>query len=84
MYVLIYGREDCPFCVRAKKFAHDVYSNGFDLRYRYVDMDKENVTKEELTALVGKEYETVPQIFVDGDHVGGCLDFEKFITEKVM
>jgi glutaredoxin 1 len=32
---------------------------------------------------VGKPVETVPQIFVDQKHIGGCTDFEAWAKENL-
>lgn len=32
---------------------------------------------------VGKPVETVPQIFVDQKHIGGCTDFEAWAKENM-
>jgi glutaredoxin 1 len=41
-----------------------------------VDIHAEGITKADLEKTVGKPVETVPQIFVDQKHIGGCTDFE--------
>lgn len=47
-----------------------------DFNYRYIDIHAEGITKADLEKTVGKPVETVPQIFVDQKHIGGCTDFE--------
>ena len=43
----------------------------------------ENKVKADLEKTVGKPVETVPQIFVDQKHIGGCTDFEAWAKENV-
>ncbi len=83
MFVVIFGRPGCPFCVRAKKIAETLSESREDFKFRYVDMHAEGVSKEELEKTVGKPVATVPQIFVDQKHVGGCDDFEAFAKENL-
>lgn len=81
MYVVIFGRPGCPFCVRAKELAEKLSVEHEHFRFRYVDIHAEGITKEELSKSVGKTVETVPQIFVDQKPIGGCTDFEAFVKE---
>ncbi|QIZ76367.1 GrxA family glutaredoxin [Ferrimonas lipolytica] len=78
MFVVIFGRPGCPYCVRAKEIAATLKENRDDFKFRYVDMHAEGVSKEELEKTVGKPVNTVPQIFVDQNHVGGCDEFEAY------
>ena len=43
----------------------------------------ENKVKADLEKTVGKPVETVPQIFVDQKHIGGCTDFEAWAKENL-
>ncbi|QHB17149.1 GrxA family glutaredoxin [Mannheimia pernigra] len=82
MFVEIYGRLSCPYCVRAKALAEKMKNelNGFD--FKFVDMVAEGISKEDLAPRVGKPVATVPQIFVDNTHIGGSTDFQAFVKEK--
>lgn len=79
MYVVIFGRPGCPFCVRAKELAERLSVEQDNFRFRYVDIHAEGISKEDLSKSVGKTVETVPQIFIDQKPIGGCTDFEKFV-----
>jgi glutaredoxin 3 len=63
----IYTRSWCGFCARAKKL---LASKGAD--FTEIDLDVENRTAEMIQRANGGR--TVPQIFIDGKHVGGCDD----------
>ncbi|RUO22319.1 glutaredoxin [Aliidiomarina iranensis] len=78
MLTVIFGRPGCPFCVRAEQIAQRLATSRDDFEYRYVDMQKEGITKADLEKTVGKPVMTVPQIFVDETHVGGCTEFEAY------
>ncbi|EKT61864.1 GrxA family glutaredoxin [Providencia burhodogranariea] len=83
MYTVIFGRPGCPYCVRAKELAEKLKNERDDFDYRYVDIHAEGLTKEDLSKTVGKEVLTVPQIFIDEKHIGGCTDFEAYAKENL-
>jgi glutaredoxin 1 len=78
MFTVIFGREGCPFCVRAKELAERLKTEREDFNYRYVDIIKEGVSKADLEKSAGKPCPTVPQIFLDQSHIGGFTDFEAY------
>lgn len=82
MFVEIYGRLSCPYCVRAKQLAEKMKAELSDFDFKFIDMIAEGLSKEDLEPRVGKPVATVPQIFVDDVHVGGCTDFQAFVKEK--
>lgn len=82
MFVVIFGRPGCPYCVRAKELAEKLQNSRDDFSYRYVDIIEEGISKADLSKSVGKPVETVPQIFVDEKPIGGCTDFEALVKEK--
>ncbi len=83
MYTVIFGRPGCPYCVRAKELAEKLKNERDDFDYRYVDIHAEGLTKEDLSKTIGKEVLTVPQIFIDEKHIGGCTDFEAYAKEHL-
>ena len=76
MFTVIFGRPGCPYCVRAKELAEKLTTERDDFNFRYIDIHAEGITKADLEKTVGKPVETVPQIFVDQQHIGGFTDFE--------
>lgn len=71
MRVDIYGKETgCGFCEAAKIFCD---MNGIKYTFHVVNATKLKV----LENCTGREMRTVPQIFVDGEYVGGYRDFRK-------
>ena len=82
MFVVIFGRMSCPFCVRAKRLAEQLEKAGKIEGYRYVDMPSEGVTKEDIAKTAGKPIHTGPQVFVDQAHVGGFTEFDQFVRDK--
>lgn len=82
MQTVIFGRPGCPYCVRAKDLAEKLSNERDDFQYQYVDIRAEGITKEDLQQKAGKPVETVPQIFVDQQHIGGYTDFAAWVKEE--
>tara|TARA_R100000152_G_C6776121_1_gene205043 strand:- start:495 stop:722 length:228 start_codon:yes stop_codon:yes gene_type:complete len=72
MKVVIYGKEHCPFCERAKMVCEQ---RGFD--YEYYQMGKDFQLDLMLTKF--PHAKTFPQIIVDGTHVGGYTDMMELL-----
>lgn len=83
MFTVIFGREGCPYCVRAKEVAERLKQDRDDFNFRYVDIIKEGVSKADLEKSAGKPCPTVPQIFIDQNHIGGFTDFEAYAKENL-
>lgn len=65
--VEIYTKSWCPYCHRAKDLLD---AKGVD--YEEIDVTDDDVREREM---IGRsQRRTVPQIFVDGEHVGGFDD----------
>ena len=65
--VELYSTDWCPFCRRAEKLLSDK-----GIGFTKINLDDEPGRKEEMVNRSGRR--TVPQIFIDGKHVGGCDD----------
>lgn len=72
--VLVFSRPGCPFCARAKGMLTDA-----GLAYDEIIVGDE-VTLRGLRAATGRE--TVPQVFVDGAHIGGSDDLAEWIKQQ--
>lgn len=66
--VEIYTKDWCPYCVRAKRLLAE--SDADVVEY---PVDRGGDKKGEMIRRAGGRT-TVPQIFVDGRHIGGCDD----------
>lgn len=66
--VEMYTKTTCPYCVRAKMLLE---RKGVAVNEIQVDFGGEK--KQEMVHRAGGRM-TVPQIFIDGRHVGGCDD----------
>ena len=66
--VVIYSSNFCPFCFRAKAL---LKQRGASFREINVDMNPK--ARKEMREKAGG-VNSVPQIWIGGDHVGGCDD----------
>ena len=66
--VEIYTKVTCPYCVRAKRLL-----DMKKIAYREIAVDRGGAPKEEMVQRADGR-STVPQVFIDGRHVGGCDD----------
>lgn len=70
----IYTTKICPYCVRAKKMFDD---RGID--YKEIKIDSSELMEEMLKRSNGRR--TVPQIFIDNNHIGGCDDLYEYFKD---
>jgi glutaredoxin 3 len=66
--VEIYTTPYCPYCIRAKALLE---KKG--VTYSETDVSGDPDLRDAMTERAGGSY-TVPQIFIDGRHIGGCDD----------
>lgn len=66
----IYTKPECPYCVKAKEFMQ-----GMEIPYKETIVGADITWEELLSAAPG--ITTVPQIWINGSHVGG---YEELIT----
>lgn len=66
--VIIYTKSFCPFCVKAKQIL-----NTKNINYEEIKIDS---NPEERAKMLKKSngVHTVPQIFINEFHVGGCTE----------
>lgn len=82
MKVLIYGRDSCKFCNKAKKLAEYMASVANSFEYE-VDYNNDNGWQAvALSEKLGFEVKSVPQIFVDGRHLGGYTEFDLWLKNQ--
>lgn len=65
--VIMYSTASCPYCERARTLLQQKNVSFTDIR---VDVRPE--LREEMIKKSGRS--TVPQIFINGQHIGGCDD----------
>lgn len=70
--VIVYSKSGCPFCVQAKRSL-----DGIGVRYLAVELDRisEGGAVQKALAELTRQ-RTVPNIFIGGEHVGGCSELQ--------
>jgi glutaredoxin-like protein len=69
--VSVFSREGCPYCVHAKGVLHDA---GISFEELVLNRD---FTEATLRAVSGRS--TVPQVFINGEYVGGSQELERYL-----
>ncbi|NBX52936.1 MAG: glutaredoxin 3 [Proteobacteria bacterium] len=65
--ILIYSKEICPYCTKAKNLLQRK-----NLQFQEIKITSDELKQEMIKKSNGRM--TVPQIFIDDYHVGGCDD----------
>ena len=75
MKVLIYTKDNCIWCDRAK-----ILLDSKKISYNEIDLsdDKERLKFYEK---IGDHVKTVPQVFIDDKRIGGFQDLKVFLDE---
>lgn len=66
--IIIYTKSYCPYCDRAKQL-FKIKS----LEFTEISVEHDQALFEEMVAKTGGR-RTVPQIFINNQHIGGCDD----------
>lgn len=70
--VFLFSRKGCPHCARARDLL-----NQHEMNYEEVELSS-SITSKGLFAVSGRS--STPQIFIDGKHIGGADDLEKYLN----
>ena len=68
--VEVYTQPGCPFCTRAKRIL-----DNKGVAYREIHAPHGSPERSQAAQRSGGRG-TVPQVFIDGSHVGGCDDLQ--------
>ena len=74
MDVTVFARKGCMYCARAKGLLHDA---GIDFEELVLNQD---YTDHTLRAVANST--TYPQVYINGEHIGGAEQLEKWLEEK--
>jgi glutaredoxin-like protein len=74
MDVAIMTREGCEYCVRAKGMLNDA-----DIHYEELVLNRD-YTEGAIRAMSGKS--TVPQVFINGELIGGSEELEAYLSTQ--
>jgi glutaredoxin 3 len=86
MQAEIWTKTVCPWCVKAKAILTDlgidykefVVSPGLD--ENVPESNQQYVTKADLLERLPSA-KTVPQIWIDGEHIGGCTELQAAVKQ---
>ncbi|MCM2679301.1 glutathione peroxidase [Echinimonas agarilytica] len=71
--VSVISKPGCPFCAKAKQALQDAH-----IRYEEVILGTDATTVS-LKAMTGRS--TVPQIFINGEHIGGSEELDAYLSQ---
>lgn len=70
--VTVFSRDGCPYCIRAKGMLHDAGIHFEELVF--------NRDFSESTLRAVSSRSTAPQVFINGEHIGGSEDLEAYLA----
>jgi glutaredoxin-like protein len=73
--VTVFSREGCPYCVRAKGMLHDA---GIEFEELVLNRDF-----SESTIRAVSDTSSVPQVFINGERIGGSEELESYLADKL-
>ncbi|WP_367670699.1 GrxA family glutaredoxin [Sodalis-like secondary symbiont of Drepanosiphum platanoidis] len=82
MFIVIFGQNECPYCIYAKILAKKLVKEK-KFSYKFIDIKKKKISKNDLSKTIGKIINTVPQIFINKKYIGGFEDFKKYIKNNI-
>ena len=79
MAIIVYSKPSCVFCDKAKALLTRL---GHEYEEKMVTKD---LSLQELFEALGKQVRTIPQIVIDGKHIGGYNELvEHYVSEGVI
>jgi ribonucleoside-diphosphate reductase alpha chain len=74
---IVYGKPNCPYCTNAKAMLE-----SFGIEYTYIDITTTGKTAAELTGR--PNVKTVPQIYLQGNYVGGFNELNTLLNKETI
>nr|WP_248851923.1 glutaredoxin domain-containing protein [Thiomicrospira microaerophila] len=68
----IFTKVGCPFCAKAKAALEDA-----GIKFEEIVISNSGLTSRTLRAVANRD--TVPQVFIEGKHIGGSDDLEAYL-----
>ena len=68
--IVIFSSDFCPYCIRAKALL-----SAKSVAYKEVRVDGQPQLRAEMAEMAGRT--SVPQIWIHGQHIGGCDDLHE-------
>ena len=76
MHVKLYAKDFCPFCQKVENY---LIQNK--VSYEKIEVSDKPNEYERLKQQTG--HQTVPQIFVDDEFIGGSTEFDTFLANQI-
>ncbi len=73
--ITIMSKPGCPHCNRAKDLLED-----HELHYEEIELGSNGLSYSALKAVSGRT--TTPQVYINGKHIGGADELEKYLDSK--
>ena len=73
--VTIFTKAGCGHCTRAKKYLADC-----NMKYEEIELGKNGLSLSTLRTVTGRT--TTPQVYIEGEHVGGADDLEQWLKKE--
>merc|ERR1712002_1264494 len=75
--VMVFSKTTCPFCTKIKQLF-----DSLKIEYEVLELDQISDGADVQAALLEKSGQrTVPNVFINGEHIGGCDDTLKLHSE---
>ncbi len=71
--ISLFTKKGCPHCAHAKQLLEE---HGLD--YEVIELNR-NITEKSLKTITGAD--TVPQVYINGSHIGGAEALEKYFQK---
>ncbi|MCW5588543.1 MAG: glutaredoxin 3 [Legionellales bacterium] len=72
--IIIYTKSTCPYCIRARQLLQQKNAT-----FTEISVDNDPEKRREMEQLSNRH--TVPQIFINQQHIGGCDDLYALDSE---
>ena len=72
--ITMFSREGCPYCARAKSMLHEA-----GIRFEELVLNRD-FSESTIRAVSGRS--TVPQVFINGEHIGGSEELEAYLAQQ--
>lgn len=79
MEVKVYSKENCSYCTRAKML---LTSKNIKYKEYVIDITSQSDIDKVKKELGIDNFKTVPQISIDGEHIGGYDDLKKYFDKN--
>lgn len=76
MKILIYSKNNCSYCTKAKSLLDNLGLTYIEKKY------EDFVSTEAMLEEIGKKVRTMPQIKIDGNLIGGYNQLIEYFVEK--